>query len=293
MELGALVCTARAPRCPACPLLDRCAWVLAGRPALDAPVRRPQSWAGSDRQVRGRLLGVLRDSPGPVGGRPARAGVGRAGAAGPGPRRAGRRRAGRPAAGRDVRPAGVTRGELVPGVDSAADLVPGVNSAPAGRRRTRPRSWSRGSTAPADWSRGQHSGPGRTAAYAAPRCWSRGSTGPTDLVPGVNSPHPERAAAVRRPAELVPGVNSARGPGPGGQRPAAGPGPGVNGPDPGGLPPAQPGGRVWIPTSVRATPARRRSDVPLIRPRPDPAGQTARPLRSPGSTAHAGWCRGA
>ena len=66
MELGALVCTARAPRCPSCPLLDRCAWVLAGRPALDAPVRRPQSWAGSDRQVRGRLLAVLRDSPGAV-----------------------------------------------------------------------------------------------------------------------------------------------------------------------------------------------------------------------------------
>ena len=66
MELGALVCTARAPRCPACPLLDRCAWVLDGRPALDAPVRRPQAWAGSDRQVRGRLLSVLREQPGPA-----------------------------------------------------------------------------------------------------------------------------------------------------------------------------------------------------------------------------------
>ncbi|HEU0102571.1 MAG TPA: A/G-specific adenine glycosylase [Mycobacteriales bacterium] len=63
MELGALVCTSRAPRCPACPLLDRCSWVLAGRPALDGPVRRPQGYAGTDRQVRGRLLGVLRESP--------------------------------------------------------------------------------------------------------------------------------------------------------------------------------------------------------------------------------------
>ena len=66
MELGALVCTARAPRCPSCPVLDACAWVTAGRPDLDAPVRRPQGYAGSDRQVRGRLLAVLRDAPLPV-----------------------------------------------------------------------------------------------------------------------------------------------------------------------------------------------------------------------------------
>lgn len=66
MELGALVCTARTPRCPQCPLLATCAWVLAGRPALDTAVRRPQPFAGTDRQVRGRLLAVLRDSRGPV-----------------------------------------------------------------------------------------------------------------------------------------------------------------------------------------------------------------------------------
>lgn len=67
MELGALVCTARSPRCPVCPLVSTCAWVAAGRPKLAAPVRRPQRWAGTDRQVRGRLLAVLRDSPEPVG----------------------------------------------------------------------------------------------------------------------------------------------------------------------------------------------------------------------------------
>ncbi|WP_323132276.1 HhH-GPD family protein [Kineococcus indalonis] len=67
MELGALVCTARAPRCPACPLLDRCAWVAAGRPAHDGPAKRVQRWAGTDRQVRGRLLAVLRAAHGPVG----------------------------------------------------------------------------------------------------------------------------------------------------------------------------------------------------------------------------------
>jgi len=66
MELGALVCTARAPRCSSCPVRDRCAWLAAGSPALAVPARRPQAWAGSDRQVRGRLLAVLRDADGPV-----------------------------------------------------------------------------------------------------------------------------------------------------------------------------------------------------------------------------------
>ena len=67
MELGALVCTARAPRCPSCPVQDACAWFAAGRPELAAPVRRTQGFTGSDRQVRGRLLAVLREAPAPVG----------------------------------------------------------------------------------------------------------------------------------------------------------------------------------------------------------------------------------
>ncbi|WP_369131359.1 A/G-specific adenine glycosylase [Modestobacter roseus] len=66
MELGALVCVAGAPRCPACPVRDRCAWRLAGSPAHDGPPRRVQKFAGTDRQVRGRLLDVLRDADGPV-----------------------------------------------------------------------------------------------------------------------------------------------------------------------------------------------------------------------------------
>jgi A/G-specific adenine glycosylase len=66
MELGALVCTARAPRCPSCPVRHRCAWAAAGRPDLESPVRRAQAWAGTDRQVRGRLMAVLREAPGPV-----------------------------------------------------------------------------------------------------------------------------------------------------------------------------------------------------------------------------------
>jgi A/G-specific adenine glycosylase len=66
MELGALVCSAKAPRCGVCPVAQRCAWNLAGRPSYDGPPRRGQAYAGTDRQVRGRLLDVLRASPGPV-----------------------------------------------------------------------------------------------------------------------------------------------------------------------------------------------------------------------------------
>ena len=66
MELGALVCTANDPRCPACPIAEHCAWLRAGRPAYDGPPRRAQAWAGTDRMVRGRLLAVLRDAEGSV-----------------------------------------------------------------------------------------------------------------------------------------------------------------------------------------------------------------------------------
>ena len=66
MELGALVCTAANPRCEACPINELCAWNLAGRPAYDGPPRRGQAWAGTDRQVRGRLMAVLRDAEGTV-----------------------------------------------------------------------------------------------------------------------------------------------------------------------------------------------------------------------------------
>jgi A/G-specific adenine glycosylase len=45
---------------------DLCRWQTAGRPAYDGPPRRGQTYAGTDRQCRGRLLGVLRDDPGPV-----------------------------------------------------------------------------------------------------------------------------------------------------------------------------------------------------------------------------------
>jgi A/G-specific adenine glycosylase len=66
MELGALVCTARTPRCVDCPLAARCAWRACGAPSPIGPTRRPQRYAGTDRQVRGLLLAVLRETPGPV-----------------------------------------------------------------------------------------------------------------------------------------------------------------------------------------------------------------------------------
>jgi A/G-specific adenine glycosylase len=66
MELGALVCTSRTPDCGRCPVASRCAWLTSGAPAYEGPRTRPQRYAGTDRQVRGRLLAVLREAPGPV-----------------------------------------------------------------------------------------------------------------------------------------------------------------------------------------------------------------------------------
>jgi len=65
MELGATVCTARSPRCGICPL-SVCAWRSAGYPAATSQARRAQRYAGTDRQVRGRLLDVLRGNDFPV-----------------------------------------------------------------------------------------------------------------------------------------------------------------------------------------------------------------------------------
>jgi A/G-specific adenine glycosylase len=66
MELGALVCTAARPRCEACPIRTACAWDSAGRPAYDGPPRRGQAWNGTDRQCRGRLMAVVRETSGTV-----------------------------------------------------------------------------------------------------------------------------------------------------------------------------------------------------------------------------------
>ncbi|KQZ82232.1 adenine glycosylase [Microbacterium sp. Root166] len=62
MELGATVCTARAPKCGVCPVAHLCAWRTAGYPDTGDLRRRQARYEGSDRQARGAVLAVLRDA---------------------------------------------------------------------------------------------------------------------------------------------------------------------------------------------------------------------------------------
>ncbi|MEP6481981.1 MAG: A/G-specific adenine glycosylase [Rhodoglobus sp.] len=67
MELGALVCTARTPRCSACPIADQCRWRAEGYPAYIGTRAKTQTrFEGSDRQVRGLIMAELRASDIPV-----------------------------------------------------------------------------------------------------------------------------------------------------------------------------------------------------------------------------------
>ena len=63
MDLGATVCTARAPRCGECPMRAHCVWhgSLGDDPApRSAGASRAQArFEGSDRQARGRLMRAL------------------------------------------------------------------------------------------------------------------------------------------------------------------------------------------------------------------------------------------
>ncbi|MHA3682920.1 A/G-specific adenine glycosylase [Leucobacter sp. HY1908] len=67
MELGAVICTARAPGCAGCPVAAWCEWRGAGYPD-NAPLKRPRQakFEGSDRQVRGRIMALLRERAGAV-----------------------------------------------------------------------------------------------------------------------------------------------------------------------------------------------------------------------------------
>jgi A/G-specific adenine glycosylase len=62
MELGALICTAKNPKCGQCPLADQCIWRSLDYPLADQP-KRTQSWHGTDRQCRGVIVQALRDNP--------------------------------------------------------------------------------------------------------------------------------------------------------------------------------------------------------------------------------------
>ncbi len=67
MELGQTVCTARTPDCARCPIADACAWRAAGYPVYTGPAApRQKPYAGSDREVRGRILRELRAEELPV-----------------------------------------------------------------------------------------------------------------------------------------------------------------------------------------------------------------------------------
>jgi A/G-specific adenine glycosylase len=66
MEIGAMVCTARSPRCTDCPFHNVCAWRLGGALPLAGPSRKRQTYTGTDRHVRGLLMSVLREATGPV-----------------------------------------------------------------------------------------------------------------------------------------------------------------------------------------------------------------------------------
>lgn len=64
MELGAVVCTARAPRCGICPIAHACAWRAADYPDTGDERRKQAGYEGSDRQARGAVLKALRDAQG-------------------------------------------------------------------------------------------------------------------------------------------------------------------------------------------------------------------------------------
>ncbi|MEO8907887.1 MAG: A/G-specific adenine glycosylase [Microbacteriaceae bacterium] len=67
MELVAIVCSARAPRCDACPLRSVCAWREAGYPEYRGPRKAAQKkYEGSDRHVRGLIMRELRAAHRPV-----------------------------------------------------------------------------------------------------------------------------------------------------------------------------------------------------------------------------------
>lgn len=75
MELGAVICTAKSPKCPLCPLRSDCADYAARRAAdmalapLPTPAprrvaeRKDAPFVGSNRHIRGRIIDALRVAP--------------------------------------------------------------------------------------------------------------------------------------------------------------------------------------------------------------------------------------
>ena len=64
MDLGATVCTARAPRCTECPLQRECAWLRDGSPrVVQRTEAQSRSFESTSRFARGRIVDVLRTVP--------------------------------------------------------------------------------------------------------------------------------------------------------------------------------------------------------------------------------------
>ena len=63
MDLGAMVCGARAPECGNCPVSRSCSWLAAGRPAETTPRPPSPKFETTARFARGRIIDALRESP--------------------------------------------------------------------------------------------------------------------------------------------------------------------------------------------------------------------------------------
>ena len=64
MELGALMCKARAPECGVCPVSAVCGF--SGQEVPAGPSRKRQTYKGTNRHVRGEVMALLRDADEPV-----------------------------------------------------------------------------------------------------------------------------------------------------------------------------------------------------------------------------------
>jgi A/G-specific adenine glycosylase len=65
MDVGAAFCRKRDPRCGACPVVARCRYAAAGRPApkLEKGSTRSKPFPSTRRWLRGRIIDRLRDAP--------------------------------------------------------------------------------------------------------------------------------------------------------------------------------------------------------------------------------------
>ena len=62
MELGALICTSKNPKCEACPIKNKCEWRKRDYPR-SKNAKKTQAWHGTNRQCRGLILDKLRNKP--------------------------------------------------------------------------------------------------------------------------------------------------------------------------------------------------------------------------------------